>query len=171
MLGQHGSVITCYSGTQTCTNGVWGECQGGTTSERLLPGSGSLERLDTDGNLIDVETEPEAPVFHTPSLTDAGPRTCPDAGFNNPCDPSCMGFPEVPPDGGIAITGVGNPGWKTGTLNALPGSITSIGIKNPATPRPIASSTSTAATPRRTRPAITTSARPVLRWRRGATRA
>ena len=130
-LGQHGSVITCYAGTQTCANGVWGECEGGSTFERLLPGSGSLERRDTDGDPIDVVAEPEAPVFHTLSLTDAGALSCPDAGFNDPCDPSCMGFPEVPPDGGIAITGVGNPGWKTGTLNALPGSITSIGIKNP----------------------------------------
>ena len=130
-LGQHGSVITCYAGTQTCANGVWGECQGGSTFERLLPGSGSLERRDTDGDPIDVAAEPEAPIFHTLGLTDAGPLPCPDAGFNDPCDPTCMGFPEVPPDGGITITGVGNPGWKTGTLAALPGSVTSIGVKNP----------------------------------------
>jgi hypothetical protein len=129
-LGQHGSVITCYAGTQECVNGVWGECQGGSTFERLLPGSGELERRD-DGEPSAMVVEPEAPVFHTLGLTDAGPKMCPDAGFNDPCDPTCMGFPEVAPDGGIAITGVGNPGWKTGTLAALPGSITSIGIKNP----------------------------------------
>lgn len=130
-LSQHGSVITCYAGTQTCTNGFWGECLGGSTFERILPGNGSLERREPEGDPSDTAAEPEAPVFHTLGLTDAGAILCPDAGINDPCDPTCMGFPEVPPDGGISITGIGNPGWKTGTLAALPGAVSSIGVKNP----------------------------------------
>lgn len=130
-LSQHGSVITCYAGTQTCTNGVWGECLGGSTFERILPGTGSIERRDPEMDPSDTVDEPEAPVFHTLGLGDAGALPCPDAGINDPCDPTCMGFPEVPPDGGISIVGVGNPGWKTGTLAGLPGSVSSIGVKNP----------------------------------------
>ncbi len=127
-LAQHGSVITCYSGTQTCSGGVWGDCLGGSEFQRILPGAGSVERRDPGAAQGDTLAEPEAPAFHPFSLTDAG--ACPDAGFNNPCDPTCMGYPEVP-DGGIAITGTGNPGWKGGSINTLPGGILGKGIKTP----------------------------------------
>lgn len=128
VLDQHGSVITCYAGTQTCLNGLWGECQGGSKFERLLPGGGSLERSDPGADNGDTAAEPEAPAFHSLSLTDAG--SCPDAGFNDPCDPTCMGFPEVP-DGGILIPGTSTTSWNTGTLANLPGAVTSKGTKVP----------------------------------------
>lgn len=126
-LAQHGSVITCYAGTQTCMNGIWGDCLGGAEFHRLLPGTGSAERREP-GGAGEAIAEPEAPIFHSLSLTDAG--ACPDAGINDPCDPTCMGYPEVP-DGGIAITGTGNPGWKGGSLSAFPGGLVNKGLKTP----------------------------------------
>ena len=127
-LAQHGSVLTCYAGTQTCADGVWGDCIGGSEFHRLLPGTGSVERRDPGAAEGDTVGEPAGPVFHTDSFSDAG--ACPDAGFNNPCDPTCMGYPEVP-DGGIAITGTGNPGWKNGAIGSLPGGLLNKGQKNP----------------------------------------
>jgi hypothetical protein len=127
-LAQHGSVITCYAGTQTCEGGVWGDCLNGSQFQRLVPGAGSVERRDPGAEVGDTLAEPEAPVFHTFSLTDAG--SCPDAGFNDPCDPNCMGYPEVP-DGGIAITGTGNPGWKTGSPALIPVGLLNKAVKTP----------------------------------------
>ena len=127
-LAQHGSVLTCYAGTQTCAAGVWGDCIGGSEFHRLLPGAGSVERRDPGAADGDTVAEPAAPIFHPDSLTDAG--ACPDAGFNDPCDPTCMGYPEVP-DGGVAITGTGNPGWKNGAVTSLPGGLLNKGQKSP----------------------------------------
>jgi hypothetical protein len=127
-LAQHGSVITCYAGTQTCAAGLWGDCIGGSEFHRLVPGTGSVERRDPGAAAGDTVGEPEAPVFHTDSLTDAG--ACPDAGFNDPCDPTCMGYPEVP-DGGVAITGVGNPGWVSGSIGTLPPGLLGKAVQTP----------------------------------------
>jgi hypothetical protein len=127
-LSQHGSVLTCYAGTQTCTGGVWGDCVGGAEFQRFLPGAGSIERRDPGVDLGNSPADPDAPVFHPLNLSDAG--ACPDAGFNNPCDPTCMGYPEMP-DGGIAITGVGNPGWVSGSIGTLPPGLVTKAIQSP----------------------------------------
>ena len=127
-LSKHGSVITCYAGTQTCEGGLWGDCAGGAEFHRFEPGVGSAERRDPGADQGDTLADPGAPVFHSLSLSDAG--ACLDAGFNDPCDPTCMGYPEVP-DGGISITGTGNPGWQTGGINAFPLGLQSKGLKNP----------------------------------------
>jgi hypothetical protein len=127
-LGQHGSVITCYAGTQTCEGGLWGDCIGGSEFHRFAPGAGTAERRDPGADQGDTPAQPEGPIFQPLSFSDAG--ACPDAGFNDPCDPTCMGYPEVP-DGGISITGTGNPGWKTGSIGSLPGGLLNKGQKNP----------------------------------------
>ncbi len=90
-VGQHGTVLTCYDGVQTCQNGHWGECADGQVVQRLQVGDG----------------------MHTMSLTDAG------ACKNNPCDPSCQSFNEVP-DGGVTLDGSqSGVTWQTGNLNNL----------------------------------------------------
>jgi hypothetical protein len=83
-LSQHGEVLTCYAGVETCSNGRWGACTSGTVSHYKVPPASARSGLPAD---LQGGTKPL-------SLSDAGP--CP----NNPCDPTCQTFDETP-DGGI----------------------------------------------------------------------
>lgn len=90
-VGQQGSVLTCYEGTQHCQNGAWGPCTDGTTVTRSLPGGG----------------------MHWMSLSDAG------ACQANPCDPSCQVFNETP-DGGLSLdASQSGPVWQVGNNGDL----------------------------------------------------
>ncbi|MEM9691636.1 MAG: hypothetical protein AAGA56_03765, partial [Myxococcota bacterium] len=66
-LSQQGDVINCYVGTETCVDGAWGPCQ-----------DGAIETFDTSGS------------FGAASLST--PMDCMD----NPCDPRCQEFDEIP---------------------------------------------------------------------------
>jgi hypothetical protein len=111
VLGQQGTVLSCYDGTQTCSDGEWGDCVDGTV--RVTP------------------APPELP--HPLAFTDAG--SC----SNNPCDPTCHQFPaDAGPEGG-AITIPTNPGsvnWQTGNISTLagaPGGLVNKGLKSNCT--------------------------------------
>ncbi|MGZ5970014.1 MAG: hypothetical protein ACXWP4_20220, partial [Polyangiales bacterium] len=79
-LGVRDGVRTCFGGRQDCRAGVWSACEGDdVTLSSLRVHSTSL--------------------LHTKSLSDASTSAC----VGDPCDPSCVGFDEVP-DGGLAPT-------------------------------------------------------------------
>ena len=97
-LAQHGSVLSCYDGTETCRRGSgWSQCEAGTVTLTSLP-LGGQRRLQSMTQL---------------------PSGCVDANAN-PCDPSCQIF-----DGGDASTPVvaqvnSITGWWTGDRRQLP---------------------------------------------------
>ncbi|MFO0592733.1 MAG: vWA domain-containing protein [Polyangiaceae bacterium] len=86
-LGQHGNVLSCFSGTQTCEGGQWGPCIGAQA---------------------DHPAPPPPP---------AGPCQ------NNPCDPTCQVFDQVP------AQPIGSPPqnliapWQVGNYGGLPPSL------------------------------------------------
>src|SRR5262249_31926322 len=73
-LGEHQGVLSCFDGTETCTNGAWGPCEGSEKKRPLPPRTG----------------RPGAGAPEVKSLS--VPSSC----MNNPCDPSCQTFDEVP---------------------------------------------------------------------------
>jgi hypothetical protein len=93
-LGEHNGIVTCFEGTQACVDGYWGECSAG-------------------------EVRAKRPKGPTPYAL-----STPEACINNPCDPTCMLYDEVPSssidaDGTDAFT------WLTGDPdNPPPGTIT-----------------------------------------------
>ncbi len=103
-VGQQGDVLTCFEGTQTCAGGVWGEC--------------------TDGELVERRWDPGqvSPEALSP------PSPC----VNNPCDPFCQNFNEIP-DGGIRTTEASAPpyNWQQGGLGTMPPGLVSKGLKEP----------------------------------------
>jgi len=91
-LGTHDGIVSCFQGTQTCSGGQWGACEGaGSVTGQSLHGA----RLENTGGL------------RLESLTT--PVNC----TNDPCDPTCQTYNETPdagivPDGStvvVAITG------------------------------------------------------------------
>jgi hypothetical protein len=91
-LGTHDGIVSCFQGTQACTGGQWGACQGaGSVTGQSLRGA----RLESAGGL------------RLESLST--PVGC----SNDPCDPTCQTYNETPdagivPDGStvvVAITG------------------------------------------------------------------
>jgi hypothetical protein len=106
VLGQQGSVVSCYDGTQTCSDGVWGECIDGTV--RVTPAPAQLPQ----------------------------PYTFADAGGcgNNPCDPTCQVFGvDAGPDGDSLTIPQNSAGatWTTGSISSLasaPGGLVKKGL-------------------------------------------
>src|SRR5690242_91348 len=94
-IAHHGDVLTCYAGTQTCSDGRWGMCTGGTVSNYKVPPG-------------EAQGSPQAFIF-----SDAGP--C----MNNPCDPTCHVFDQTP-DGGITPEAGLGPA-DSGTLEGING--------------------------------------------------
>lgn len=86
-LNQANGAITCWEGKQVCEDGVWGPCLGELTV-RAEPSGLRQSTMD-------------AQQFAPLSLSTPVPCE------NNPCDPYCMLFDEVPEDD---ITGSGGPG-------------------------------------------------------------
>jgi hypothetical protein len=77
-VGQNGDVLTCLQGHRTCKDGAWEPCAGDLFS-RLLP-----------------KPDPAAGEGSAQALLNDDAKPC----KNNPCDPSCAGYDEVP-EGGI----------------------------------------------------------------------
>ena len=96
-LARHGSVLSCYDGTETCSGSEWSQCEAGTVNLMSLPLGGLRGFL---------------------SLSQA-PSPCSDSDLN-PCDPTCQIY-----DGGDAATPVvaqvnSITGWWTGDRSHLP---------------------------------------------------
>jgi hypothetical protein len=99
--GRAGSIVNCFSGSQTCSAGQWGPCGGpGTTSTVDMAGFTPIagDPTDSHGGLS----------FRTVSQ----PFPTSDAGgcASNPCNPYCVGFDvdagALQPDGGFTSIGV-----------------------------------------------------------------
>lgn len=73
--GRHGDTVDCFSGTQTCENGVWGACGGSGTLSRT-----SLRFASRGGGLNTLAI--------TSSDAGSGGALC----ASNPCDPNCLGI-------------------------------------------------------------------------------
>jgi hypothetical protein len=92
-LTEHANVRTCFTGTQVCNAGLWSACGGGgvqTLSSVVVPDglvAADAPSTDSPGNL------------RTSSLSTG--KADASACTVNPCDPTCVGFDEVAPDGGI----------------------------------------------------------------------
>jgi hypothetical protein len=92
-LERHGEILSCYHGTQTCIGGVWSDCLDGTVVLQSAPAtSNGGERL----------------------LSISKSQACGD----NPCDPTCQRYIEVPSTGLTAQAG-GNT-WQAGSVSSLP---------------------------------------------------
>lgn len=117
-LGQHGSVLSCYVGTQPCVDGRWGRCGDGSVSQFKVPPSDGTE---AEGS----SAAPPSGAGEKPlAFSDAGPCT------NNPCDPTCQQFDEIPL-GGAAISLTT---WSNGSLVDLqndPAGLIKKGLKLP----------------------------------------
>lgn len=92
--GRSGSIVNCFSGTQTCTNGAWGPCG---------DGAGTLTSVDVKELTARGGLSPLAVTSSSAS---------PDAGgcSSNPCNPNCLGIDtdagSLKPDGGIISVAV-----------------------------------------------------------------
>lgn len=93
-LARHNGVASCFKGTQTCSRGSWGPCSDGQLSEEVLSArDGSTRR--------------------------AASLSAPDSCTNNPCDPYCQSFTEVPPAPIMADVSVPSYPWQNGTIGDL----------------------------------------------------
>lgn len=117
--GRVGNVVNCFSGTQTCENGVWGRCGGdgsGTSTTKTLPFTPETAPTDDHGGLSFKTVSASAPS--------------PDAGGcgSNPCNPYCTGIDvdadTLAPDGGVTVIGIqgsliGYDSWPTAKKNGM----------------------------------------------------
>lgn len=119
-VGKQGDVITCYSGIQTCTGGVWGACVEGKTTSRIL----TPRKDDSSGRRV-LDALGGSKVL---SLSDAGP--C----IDNPCDPYCNTYDENPDGGSVPVEGgVISDNWQQGSLSDFPPGLVNKGLQEPCT--------------------------------------
>ena len=98
-LAQHGDVLSCLYGTETCSGSQWSSCEQGSVSLMAAPAHG-------DRRLSSISP-------------DAGP--CKD----NPCDPTCQAYREKPGTPLVAQLNT-TAGWWTGAIALLPPSVQGI---------------------------------------------
>lgn len=104
-LSQQGSVLSCYYGTQTCGVGIWSDCGQGTVALQSAPPKGGRQ-------LASIST----------------PHPC----LDNPCDPSCQNYLEVPPKNGLtAQYNNVNAVWETGSLSSFPTNVLNLVSNTP----------------------------------------
>lgn len=102
LLGQHGSVKSCYDGTQVCVDGTWGTCGDGSVHDVTAPAP------------AEAKGEPDPGRVDPLSLSDAGPCM-------NPCDPTCLQYDEKPLGGSaVALTP-----WTSGSFIGLQNNVSS----------------------------------------------
>lgn len=111
-LGEHGDVLTCYDGVQTCVGGTWSVCSYG-----------------------EVKSRPSRAYFE--GAMDRSPQSlgtsqvCSD----NPCDPECKIFTEIPttpvssPTDGVMVGSEFE--WETGSLSTFPTAFVNKGLTEP----------------------------------------
>ncbi len=105
-LSKRAGTLECYHGTQLCLDGRWSECQNGKLSEQAALA---------------------APLgLRSQALNE--PTGC----QNNPCNPYCRWFDEVPETPLDAVDGEGgNFDWDAGSLAGLPGSVIETALNQP----------------------------------------
>jgi len=91
-LSQHGNVLSCYYGTQTCRDAEWSACEQGAVTLAALP-------IGRRRSLL--------------NLSDPGP-----CGSTNPCDPTCQVYQETPV-GPFTAEVSASTGWWTGDPGLL----------------------------------------------------
>lgn len=87
--GRVGTIVNCFSGTQTCTGGLWGPCGGG---------SGTLSTFDLSLAGQSARGGSLVPLAVTASAPSADAGAC----ASNPCNPYCLG---IDVDAGALTTG------------------------------------------------------------------
>ncbi|MFO0762957.1 MAG: hypothetical protein U0359_41360, partial [Byssovorax sp.] len=102
-LPAQGAILNCYYGEETCKDGVWGPCMNGAIeSSASAPGAGEAG---------------EGPPAVPQSLSQPAP--C----IDDPCNPSCQRYDEIPL-GGVILPGQAIPPWNSGSMasiSSLPG--------------------------------------------------
>ena len=93
-IGEHNGVLTCYWGTQACESGSWGQCADGAVVNRQK------------------SSDWQAKSYSQPAACQ-----------NNPCDPECKTYDEIPtepwfPDGQESIYD-----WQSGDPGNVPDSV------------------------------------------------
>ena len=106
-IGEHDGILTCYIGTQTCTEGQWGECKDGFQTNKPGVGAGG----GTGSNPAALST----------------PTEC----LNNPCDPHCKNYVEEPDAGLRADAGGSIYDWPSGRLSDMPSGFVNKGLNEP----------------------------------------
>ncbi len=113
-LAQHDDVLQCYAGTQLCTDSVWGEC--------------------TDGEIFEIPVSNVGQGGADGSNTQTQALSSATGCADNPCDPFCRVYMEVP-DEPLTTEMTGSPyDWDTGsisTLSNLPGGFFDGGFNEP----------------------------------------
>lgn len=99
-LPRHGSVLSCFVGTQTCTAGEWSECTDGNVRLTSLP-------LDGQRRLTNLSQSP---------------ASCSDS---NPCDPSCQTY-QSGNDAPLVATLTTTSSWWTGDFEQLPEAVKAV---------------------------------------------
>ncbi len=103
-LSQHDGVLSCYYGTQLCASGKWGPCGNGEVKETPAPQESSMQLQ---------------------SLGDA------EACENNPCDPYCQTFQEVPDTAYEVEDAIPIFTWEEGSLSEFPSGLVKKGLQQP----------------------------------------
>ena len=93
-LGSHAGILSCFHGTQTCQGGVWGACGGAGDITAQSNADVRLRASEGSGGGLSLDS-----------------LSTPTGCVNNPCDPSCQIYTEVPdagivPDGSATIVGI-----------------------------------------------------------------
>ncbi len=70
-IGEHNGVLTCYEGTQLCSEGSWGKCRNGAVSNKAVSNKQASGKT-------------------------AAALSVPAGCQGNPCDPTCQVYDEVP---------------------------------------------------------------------------
>jgi hypothetical protein len=112
-IGDEGGVLTCLHGVRTCVDGRFGICEGTLTAQPSPTPPGE----EVPGELPSGNPAPL-------SLSDAGPCV------NNPCDPDCQGFNEVP-DGGVTPPSGVSETYQGGDISSIPGGFFGKGVNEP----------------------------------------
>jgi hypothetical protein len=110
-LGRHNGVLSCFVGVQHCEDGSFGPCQDGV--------------LET----VSVTLPSEASDLSLSSLS--MPSEC----VNNPCNPFCQEYVEIPDAGGLVNSYELGPSfsatWQAGNLDDFPPGLVSKGFDEP----------------------------------------
>lgn len=114
VLGEHAGVISCYEGTQTCSDGAFGPCADG-------------ETFEVNRNDLEADTSSRASLR---PLAFSTPAACTD----NPCNRYCREFDEVPASGLAPDLDTSAPllsTWTTGSVSDYPLEWRAVGVREP----------------------------------------
>src|SRR5690606_19556684 len=106
-LGEHDGVLSCYHGTQACQGEQWQVCANGRLEEQAAPAFLSRPGLGAQALSMAADCE------------------------DNPCDPFCQTFTEVPEDPLEAEEGGSIYDWEGGSLSDFPGGLVKKGLQEP----------------------------------------